>query len=165
MSIQPAIDLLRHMHTLHEQLISLAQQKTKVLVTNNTVELMKITKQENKIIKQIQETDHHRRLWVAAYLQSKNFPVQYTITVSEFAKFLFHPDEKRALLDEQQLLVQSLKTLKELTDSNQLLIGEALKYIDFSIDLMTFAGDDIVYKNPAQQSNGVGRSSMFDSKA
>jgi hypothetical protein len=165
MSIQPVIELLQMMRSLHEQLIELAKQKTRVLIENNTVELMKITKQENKLIKKIEETDHHRRLWIAAYLQSKNFPVQYTITVSEFSKYLFHPEEKKALLDEQALLLQTLKNLKDCNESNQTLIGEALKYVDFSIDLMTFAGDDIVYKKPDQQSNGVGRSSLFDSKA
>ncbi len=165
MSIQPVIDFMRGLRTMHEELIVLAQQKTRVLIENNTAELMKMTRQENKVLKKIEETEHHRRLWVAAYLQSKNFPVQYTITVSEFSKYLFHPEEKKALLDEQQLLLQTLKKLKETNESNQTLIGEALKYIDFSIDLMTFAGDDIVYKNPAQQSQSVGRSSIFDSKA
>lgn len=165
MSIQPAIELLQQMRNMHESLISLAEQKVKVLIHNKTDELMRITKQENKLIKNIQESDHIRRLWIAHYLQSKNFPVQYTITVSEFSKYVFNPDEKKALLDEQEKLVSVLQKLKDLNDTNQLMINESLKFIDFSIDLMTLASDDVVYKNPAQQSAGAPRSSMFDSKA
>ena len=165
MSIEPAIEMLRQMRSMHESLICLAEQKQGSLIRNQTDELMKITRQENKLVKQIQEADHLRRLWVAQYLQSKNFPVQYTITVSEFSKYVFNPGEKKALLDEQKLLADTIYTLKNLNDSNQLMIEEALKFIDFSLDLMTMADDGVVYKNPNQQSPSVGRSSIFDSKA
>jgi hypothetical protein len=165
MSIQPAIDLLKQMRALHEEMIVLSERKVAILIANQTDELMKLTRKENKIIKQIQETDHVRRLWIAHYLQSKDFPVQYTITISEFSKYVFHPDEKKALLEEQVLLSDALNKLKELIDSNQKLIQEALKYINFSLDLFTLSGDEIVYQNPAQPTNNFGRSSIFDSKA
>jgi flagellar biosynthesis/type III secretory pathway chaperone len=165
MSIQPAIDLLNAMRVMHESLIELAEQKRSAIIANQIDELMKITKKENKLIKQIQETDHQRRLWIAQYLHQMGFPVQYTITVSEFSKYVFHPESKQALLDEQQLFLNILKRLKSLNDTNQMLIGDALHYIDFSIDLLTLAGDDVVYKNPHQQTNSSGRSTLFDSKA
>jgi flagellar biosynthesis/type III secretory pathway chaperone len=165
MSIQPAIDLLSMMRTLHESLIELATQKTKALIANEIDTLMKITRQENKLVKQIQETDHQRRLFVAQYLHVKGFPVQYTITVSEFSKYVFQPEEKKALLDEQEALLDTLNRLKQLNETNQMLIGDALNYVNFSIDLLTLAGDDIVYKHPHQQTNPTGRSNLFDSKA
>ncbi len=165
MSIQPALDFLQKMQTLHEALLSLAIQKQRVVIGNKTDELMKIMKLENRVIKQIQEVDYQLRIWIAQYLHSKDFPVQYTITISEFSKYLFHPDEKDAVVAAREMLLGTLAQLKSINEQNQKMIEESLKFIDFSIDLMTGGGDDIVYQNPHQQSTGVGRSSMFDSKA
>lgn len=165
MTIQPALDFFQKMQTLHDALLSLALQKQRVVIENKTDELMKIMKLENRVIKQIQETDYQLRMWIAQYLHSKDFPVQYTITISEFSKYLFNPDEKNAVIEARESLLNTMGQLKSVNEQNQKMIEESLKFIDFSIDLMTGGGDDIVYQNPNQQSTGVGRSSMFDSKA
>lgn len=56
--------------------------------------------------------------------------------------------------------------MKKLNELNQQLIKQALSYIDFSIESMSYyAESEAVYQRPADKSTSAVRAGLFDTRA
>ncbi|MDQ0918575.1 flagellar protein FlgN [Paenibacillus sp. V4I5] len=166
MSIQPLLETMDKLQEAHEALLELAKGKTQVLVSNDIDQLNMIVNRENKWVRAIAEANQQRIQIIGSYLISRGYNPNPKITVNDLIKVIFNAQEKQALSQAQQLLLTTIKELKECNIINQQLIEQSLSFINYSIDLVLGAPeDDVVYQNPHQQANGPKRLGVFDTKA
>lgn len=166
MLIQQVLDPLRRLNQLHTELLGLGERKRAILVVNNIDELTKIVSLENKLVKQIAESEN---VWLESakqFLESKGVKPEASVTMSDLIKLVFNPSDKQMLQNEQQRLLSTIEELKKLNAFNQQLIEQSLTYINYTLDLVTGAPEgDTVYLNPNKQSSQGSRRGVFDTKA
>ncbi|KIL40688.1 flagellar biosynthesis protein FlgN [Gordoniibacillus kamchatkensis] len=166
MTIEPLLELMERLAAVHSQLIELANEKTPVLVRNDVDSLNAIIHRENKLVRQVAELDRERVQRTGEYLISRGYNPDPRVTVSDLIKIIFKADEKKALMNVQQILLEKLIELKRLNETNQKLIEQSLAFINFSIDLLVDdPNQDLFYKAPASSSHNAVRNGLFDTKA
>ncbi|GAB6927552.1 hypothetical protein JCM10914A_15350 [Paenibacillus sp. JCM 10914] len=166
MSVRSIIDYMKRQDELHEQLIAAGQDKRQAILDNDVERLTSVMTKENRLLKQVAETERQRQDAADEFLREKGIRSQLQLTVTEMTRLVFNPDEKNELLQVQQQLMDRLMALKELNAMNKELIEQSLAFIDYSLNLLVSRPeDDLLYQHPKQQqSAGKGRS-MFDTRA
>ncbi|GIO92589.1 flagellar protein FlgN [Paenibacillus lactis] len=166
MSARSIIDYMKRQDELHRQLIEAGNDKKQAIIANDVERLAAVMNRENRLLKQVAETEALRQGAAEDFLREKGIRSQLQLTVTEMTRLVFNPDEKTELLDVQRQLMDRLTELKELNQINRELIEQSLAFIDYSLNLLVSRPeDDMLYKNPNQPSTaGKGRS-MFDTRA
>lgn len=166
MSIQSLLETMARLQEAHEELLQLAQKKTRILVENDLDQLNLIVNKESKWVRTISEANNQRLQITNSYLISRGYNPNPLITVSDLIKVIFNAQEKQGLSQAQQKLVEIINQLKSINGFNQQLIEQSLSFIDYTVDLVLGAPeDDVVYRNPSLQASGVKRQGIFDTKA
>lgn len=151
---------------VHRALLKLSRQKRDAIVHNRIDELSRITGNENKLIKLVEELEAARIEAVNAYMRSKQLYVTAAITVSTLIRFVVRLEDKEALTQRQQELVRLIEELRRENDLNRQLIEQSLDFIQYSLDLLVVTDDqEAVYRNPSQSVSSAARSTLFDTKA
>ncbi|MCM3493482.1 flagellar protein FlgN [Paenibacillus sp. FSL K6-1566] len=166
MSARSIIDYMKRQDELHRQLIEAGNDKKQAIIANDVERLAAVMNRENRLLKQVAETEALRQGAAEDFLREKGIRSQLQLTVTEMTRLVFNPDEKTELLDVQRQLMDRLTELKELNQINRELIEQSLAFIDYSLNLLVSRPeDDMLYQNPNQPSPaGKGRS-MFDTRA
>lgn len=166
LSIKEVTRSLVQLNEIHEEMLELGEQKKSVLVNNQVNDLSAIMQQESKLIKQVSEQE---KLWVqraTAFLVEKGIKPESSMTMSELIKLVFNADDKQALIEAQQQLLDTIEKLKETNALNQQLIEQSLEFIDYTLDVMTESPEEgMFYHNPADKSNKNKSTRIFDTKA
>lgn len=166
MSATPIIQQMEAMLQLQNQLMELAEEKTKVIIDNRVNDLARITSAETKLIRQVAECEKACADAVRNMLETKGFPPRTAVTMSGLAKLITNPNEKEALRHLQQQLSEVIDRLKQRNDLNQQLIEHSLAFINYTIDLTVGAPDDMMYgKNEEEQLKYHSGRGMFDTRA
>ncbi|TVY09332.1 flagellar protein FlgN [Paenibacillus cremeus] len=166
MSLQALLDTMTALNEVHTALLELAEQKKQVLIHNKVDELTQIVNKENKLLKRVGELDAERVERTGQFLIEKGYKPNPRVTISDLAKILFVPEEKRTLMDAQKQLLGTVRRLREINTGNQQLLEQALAFVDYSLDL--FVGppeDEVIYQKPHQHSSGAKRPGLFDARA
>jgi flagellar biosynthesis/type III secretory pathway chaperone len=164
-SIPHIVQCLEQLNTIHLELLSLGENKKQVIIDNNVDELNKIVSRESKLMKQIVESEQKRMNAIHDYLQQQGHSSSSAaLSISELIKLVFKADEKKALIDAQSALLETLVKLKKMNDINQQLIGQSLQYINFSLDIIAPSENEATYHKPNQQ-KGYQKPGMFDTRA
>lgn len=166
MSARSIIDYMKRQDELHRQLIEAGNDKKQAIIANDVERLAAVMNRENRLLKQVAETEALRQGAAEDFLREKGIRSQLQLTVTEMTRLVFNPEEKTELLDVQRQLMDRLTELKELNQINRELIEQSLAFIDYSLNLLVSRPeDDMLYQNPNQPSTaGKGRS-MFDTRA
>jgi flagellar biosynthesis/type III secretory pathway chaperone len=165
-TINAVLETLEKLIEIHQVLITLAKEKTHVLVKNQVDHLNSIMHKENKVIKQVEELDQLRVKDTAEYLLSRGYSPDPRVTISDLIKIIFNADQKKALSDVQQRLFSDMMELRKLNEVNQKLTEQSIAFITYSLDLFTQSPEqDAFYQNPHQQNNISARNGMFDTRA
>ncbi|ANY74062.1 flagellar protein FlgN [Paenibacillus ihbetae] len=166
MSARSIIDYMKRQDELHRQLIEAGNDKKQAIIANDVERLAAVMNRENRLLKQVAETEALRQGAAEEFLREKGIRSQLQLTVTEMTRLVFNPEEKTELLDVQRQLMDRLTELKELNQINRELIEQSLAFIDYSLNLLVSRPeDDMLYQNPNQPSTaGKGRS-MFDTRA
>jgi flagellar biosynthesis/type III secretory pathway chaperone len=165
-TIQPLLELLRKLTELNRQLLELAKNQTEALVKNDFELLNSSVFKANKIVRAIAKLEQSRVQIIGEYLLSRAFNPDPRITVSDLIKIIFNAKEKKALMDSQNELMESVQSLKRVNQHNQRLLQLSSPYIHETLELM--AGppeDEIFYHNPSVQGTGTMPFRSFDSRA
>lgn len=157
---------MKRQDELHRQLIEAGNDKKQAIIANDVERLAAVMNRENRLLKQVAETEALRQGAAEEFLREKGIRSQLQLTVTEMTRLVFNPEEKTELLDVQRQLMDRLTELKELNQINRELIEQSLAFIDYSLNLLVSRPeDDMLYQNPNQPSTaGKGRS-MFDTRA
>jgi flagellar biosynthesis/type III secretory pathway chaperone len=165
-AIQEVIRKLEQLDGIHRSLLELAEQKKQVLIGNEVDELSKIVNRESRLIKQVGDCEKEWLQAMVHFLEHKGFRPSPSITVSEVSRLVFNADDKQALLEAQERLMDTIGQLQAMNALNQQLIEQSLAFIDYSLDLMAGSPEqDAVYRNPAGQARASKRKGIFDAKA
>jgi flagellar biosynthesis/type III secretory pathway chaperone len=155
MAVQDLIETMERLVQLHDSLLELAEQKTKVLVNNEVAKLNQIVNKESQIVKQVAECDQRRVGASALVFMEKGYKPLRDITVSEVRKFTVKADDKLRLHNLQLSLADKIAKLRQQNDLNQQLIRQSLAFIEHSFDILVGPPeDDAVYTNQASAERG-----------
>jgi flagellar biosynthesis/type III secretory pathway chaperone len=166
MSIQGLMQTMDRLIQVHQALVELAEDKTGILVLNKVDKLNQIVNKETGLMKQITELDLQRIEDISGFLIEKGYKPNPNITVGDFLKLVVKAEDKKLLTDSQQQLLNTIDKLREINSLNQKLIEQSLAFIEYSMDIVLGPSEeDVVYRNPSHQHQGIKRAGMFDSRA
>lgn len=140
--------LLDNLLNLHTALLTLAGQKKNVLVGGDIDELVRITQQEQKLIKMIGSAEASRIELVTNIYAEKGLPPNDG-SLAELIKLVTSAEEKTRLTGYRDELIRIVTELRDANDLNQQLLEQSLYFVNMSLDLFTDAPEeDFFYKKP-----------------
>ncbi len=149
MSIHQLIDSMAKLLKLHKSLLELAFKKTGILEAEDVAALTNLLKEEQTHIFAIEKLEIERRR------------ITGDQTLSELLEKW--PDrEKETLLEISQDLQEVIRQIQQQNELNQELITQSLKFISFSMSLISPPQEDFNY---VQGEPGAPGKSLFNSKA
>lgn len=132
--IENLIKALKYEHKTYADILKIAEQKTDSLIRSDMAALSVITGQENKMADQTFKLNQVREQIVSKICEDlgqdyKNFNI-------DKLKDKVKDVHKKQLADIQAKLVEVVDKLKARNNINQRLIENAIKYINFNIELI-----------------------------
>ena len=147
---------------VQQQLIGCADQKKAALIERSVDRLNDITKEEKKLVKQLEQAELERMTVMESVLQDSD--------AADFQSFLAQLPGGQA----RQKLESQLKTLQELTAElqaknkiNDRLLKDSMGFVQHMIDQITKSQQQqFNYQSPVGQKNSqTGNRGFFDTKA
>ncbi|MEK5025604.1 flagellar protein FlgN [Paenibacillus sp. FSL M7-1046] len=166
MTLTPLLESLERLDEVHVHMLALADFKRQTIKENKVEDLIKILNKESKQLKLIEQLEEKRGQAAYAFLRGVGINSNLNLNLTELSRLVFDLEDKHKLLELQKKLSGTLQKLKEANTLNQQLLQQALSYIDFSIESMSYYSEtEATYHHPAGKLAGVQRSGLFDSRA
>lgn len=146
----------RHLE-FHQTLLSMAQEKTDVLIANEVDALLGIVGEEDAIIKKIHTLEEERKQILERLGQKDDDRFNHLLEKAPHEK----KEELRGLRED---LLHTLNELKEKNERNAILINESLELNEFSIQLFTSGQQSQAY-GPGDRKKREVSYRIFDEKA
>ena len=142
--------------SLYQEFNRLALLKKEALIHNKLQELDAVTLQEEQLLLQLGRIEEKRLDWIAQADQAtvKN-PEE--LTLAELTKT--YPE----LSDVYTKLENTTAQLREIHNINSQLIDQALKTVNFTVNLLT-PSETNIYKNPDQKETSTTKIHLIDQK-
>ncbi len=157
------ITALRYEYKTYLEILRIAEIKTDILVKNDAEAIVTISEQERKMAEQTLKLNQAREQILKTMSERLNQDYK-TLTIAKLKKILKEPYKKQ--LDEIQAEMSELLTkLSARNEINKKLIENAIKYLDFNIQLI--AGPDpsvSTYGKSGLEVSPNNKRSMFDLK-
>lgn len=148
---QALFDVLGRLKEMHRELYRLAMEKKDVLIHNDIDALQRITRQEQKWIKQVEEAEAERAAIVQSILKERGITLGEP-TLSDLVQTVTDPAHKQKLQQEREELLGIVSELRQANQLNQQLLEQSLSFVQMSLDLLTGSPeDDYFYRNPSSQ--------------
>lgn len=145
--------LKKHIH-VQQAVLQLAQQKKQILIYGPMQDLEPLVNQEVQLIRQMKTLEEKRISLLDNQHQS----------MLEWIQAL-HPEHQEELLQLRYQLRSVIMEVKQANELNQQLIDQSMKYVQYSIDVLTEDEVELTY-SPVQKNFMQGRQrSLFDGKA
>ncbi|GGN93253.1 flagellar protein FlgN [Saccharibacillus kuerlensis] len=159
MALKALIEQLEQLNRSHLEMIEIAEAKKEAIVKNEIDVFIATMNKESKLLKRISAEDEQRSELAYAFMQQRGIKSRLKLTIVEISRLVFDPHEKKELLEVQARLSQTLARLKQINDFNRELIEQALSFINFSMELLSYRPEqDTTYQHPSVQSYGYGQS-------
>lgn len=144
------------------KLLSLGEKKTEYLVKNDTSMLSGITEEENQLIDQTRQLGKVREQLVATLCGNESDATRITL---EVLKQRLPKDQATAMGQVQAQLKETVMKLAVRNSINQRLIENALKYINFNMEIMTApSAATPTYGKSGEEVTGLRKRSVLDIK-
>lgn len=165
--VDELIDVLDKEYEIYSSLIPIANEKTHIIVNNDTEALQEITAKEQEAIDQITALENKRgRIMedIKTVLGKKD----ENLNLSTLIRLLEQQKEQRTLSLLHDKLKETVNRLLEINNRNKSLIEQSLEMIDFNMNFLHSArmspGNN-TYTKFASQSNGkTWETGLFDAK-
>lgn len=164
-SVKSIVQSLVQLTTLHEQLITCAEDKKDAIIRNDVDQVSAIMHKETKVVKHVQSIELELQDHIGEYLQGKGIRSKLKLTISEVSRLVFDAEERELLSSERDRLVETINQLKRLNERNQDLIKQSLSFIDFSLNIYMGVEDDGFYTPDPAQMALKKNARLFDSRA
>jgi flagellar biosynthesis/type III secretory pathway chaperone len=166
--IQELIDVLKEETEVYQQLIPIANEKTRVIVQNDLDALQNITDQEQQVADRVNALEHKREqtvLNIQTVLNKRSEPFTLGTLINLLGK---QPKEQRTLSLLRDSLKSNVATLVEINSRNKLLIEQSLEMIEFNMNVLNSARmpvDNSTYTSSASEYHApVPGTGMFDTR-
>jgi flagellar biosynthesis/type III secretory pathway chaperone len=158
-------EILDNLINLHRALYTLAKQKKDVLIKGDIDELVKITQQEQKLIKAVEAAEAARietvkELFAAQGLSSSEG------TLAELIKLITAAEEKARLTNYRNELLRIVSELRDANELNQQLLEQSLSFVNMTLDLLTDTPEqDFIYSKPTANVHRNTNRTFFNKRA
>jgi flagellar biosynthesis/type III secretory pathway chaperone len=141
--INELMDKMGEMASHIEALTELAHAKKDVIIKNDVEALKGITAQENSFVGKYQKTEKAVAVIMADIAMVLNQNAG-TLTLGKLGEVIKEQDDYAPYTEIYERLKQSLELLKERNDQNNILIENALDYIDYTVNVLrsTYNGEN-----------------------
>lgn len=166
MALNRLVDVLNQLNDVHLHLLELGEAKKQALISNQVDELIQIMKKESRCVKEIEQLEEQRTSSLYEVLHERGIKSKLNLTITELSRLVFDQEEKQQLLQMQATLGDTLQQVKRMNDLNQQLIEQAMSFINFSVESMSYYAEaDVTYQHPGEKHTGSNRSGLFDTRA
>jgi DNA anti-recombination protein RmuC len=155
------VKALQYEYRTYQEILKLAEMKTDALVKNDAAEVSKINEQENSMAEQTFKLNKVREQILGS--MAEEYKQDYKTLTIEKLKQLVDEPYKGQLGDLQKRMSDLLGKLKTRNGINKKLIENAIKYLDFSIQLL--AGPEPaapIYGKSGNEVTGSNKRSVLD---
>lgn len=130
------IDVLEREAGEYEKLLELALRKTPIIVSENLVELAKITDDEQIIVSRINHLDNQRIEAINDIANVLNKDVTKLKIVDLIKMLVTRPEEQMKLAAAHDKLQENVKNVKRVNGQNRELIQSALELVQFNMNVL-----------------------------
>jgi len=162
------IRVLQEEQNIYQQLISISEEKTKVIIKNNLQSLQEITAREQQAVEKLNALERRREEIIVNMGTVLNRDPR-TLKLKNMVKILEkRPEEQKKLAELYDLLTASIKRLSEVNERNKVLINQSLEMIQFEMNLIQSTrmapGSGNYNKQASSFDMPAASSGMFDAK-
>ncbi len=166
--IDELITVLMEETKIYEDLVPIAEQKTKIIIENDLQKLQAITEREQVLVDSVTALEHKRTGVITniGYIVGK--PAAQ-IRVKDIINFLNNqPKEQKELSILHDRLKHSIQQLMEINNRNKSLIQQSLEMIEFNMNFIQSTrmspGNNNYNKGALNQDGLSSQTRMFDAK-
>ncbi|HHW23084.1 MAG TPA: flagellar protein FlgN [Clostridiaceae bacterium] len=155
------IKALQYEYRTYLEILKIAEKKTDALVKNDAVEVSKITEEEKVMAEQTVKLNQVREQILRSLAEAYDQDYK-TLTIEKLKQIVEEP-YKNQLGDLQKKMSDLLGKLKTRNGINQKLIENAIRYLDFNIQLL--AGPEPAaptYSKSGTEVSGSSKRSLLD---
>lgn len=165
--IDELVMVLEEENKAYQNMIPIAETKTKAIINNDLEALQEITVKEQEVADRLTVLERKRGEVIVNIGTVINRNPK-TLKLGMLADMLSGQPEQQARIRElNEKLSVTIKTLTKLNERNQLLIKQSLEIIDFNMNLLksitAAPGSDSYTRNASSAQIQYGRSGGFDS--
>jgi len=134
--MEELITTLEQEYDIYKQLIPIAENKTKVIVSNEILSLQVITEQEQSMIEKINALEHKREEVIAnigTVISREPSTLHISIIIQLLEK---QPKEQKQLSEVHDNLIKAIQRLVQINNQNKLLIQQSLEMIEFNMNFI-----------------------------
>jgi flagellar biosynthesis/type III secretory pathway chaperone len=166
--IDDLISILEQESSVYQQLIPIAEEKTRVIVKNDLTSLQEITEKEQQAISQMNNLERKREavmVNIRTVINRKNG--EFTLRTL-FELMEKQPKEQRALSIIHDNLKKSIQRLVDINNRNKSLIQQSLEMIEFNMNFIQSTrmspGNNTYTKGASKYEALASGTGMFDAK-
>ncbi|MFF2889978.1 flagellar protein FlgN [Paenibacillus sp. NPDC057967] len=149
MTIQHIADNLNQLSERHEQLIESGLKKKQAIISKDLDTLMRIMRNESKLIKEISLLDDERASLSRKLMIEKGVKHRFNMSFKQLMSIVFNVDDRLLMQGVHRRLEEALIELRRINEINQALLNQSLDFIQFSIELFISPEDEsYTYKRP-----------------
>ncbi len=139
---------LEHLTQLHQTLYSLELEKKEALLRGDHEQITAISRQEQKLVREIELTEASRVENVQQICADRMLPLAEA-TLLDLIKLCTDAAEKLRLTAYRDELIGIVSELRKANELNQQLLEQSLSFINLTFDLISESQeDDFIYKKP-----------------
>jgi len=166
--IEELISILNEEYEIYSSLIPIANEKTQIIVNNDTAALQNITAKEQEAIDRITSLENKRGK-VMEDIKTVLGKKDGNMNLKTLIELLNDEQkEKRVLSELHDKLKKTVSFLAEINNRNKDLIEQSLEMIDFNMNFIQSIrmspGNNTYNKNASQSYDEIPGTGMFDAK-
>lgn len=163
MSVETIIQSMERLLNIHEDLVSISQQKTGIVKEGSIEKLQSLLVKERKTVRVIEQAEAKRKAEVDEWFTERKLPLD-DATITGMLEILDDPVQSEKLEQATVALTEVITRLIQQEQLNHQLINQSMKFVQLSLDTMNPSIRNMNYGNNNKVSSG-GNRSAFDSKA
>lgn len=159
--VEKLITALQYEYKTYLEILKIAESKTDALVKNDTSEIAAITEQERVMTDQTLKLNQLREQILSSLAEEYNQDFKL-LTIEKLKKLVKEPYKKQ-LGEIQLIMTDLLGKLNSRNSINKKLIENAIKYLDFNIQLISAPEPAVhTYGRSGIEVSGSGKRSLLD---
>lgn len=162
MSVQPIIEAMSKLCTMHESLLIISRQKSEYLKEGNVTALQQLLPKENQHVRAIEKLEKNRIQLTNEWFERYAGP-ETEQTITSMLEYMDDEKERAELKAVYEKLVIILADLKQQEQLNEELTRQSLQFVELSLNMLQPSAKSINYGKG--KDSGDSSRSIFDSKA
>ena len=134
--LENLIDILDRENTEYEKLVALSDSKTPIIIKGDINTLGSITEQEQEIVGIINNLEKQRTEALADIANVVNRDVETLKLINLIQMLAKRPEQQQQLTEVHNRLKNTIDSLKERNEKNQMLLKDAMEMVDFNLKLL-----------------------------